>query len=222
MRTEDRDICKECGGFCCKKSGCDYSPKDFKDLGIKALVDILNEGNVSIVAAFDYSVLRDGTKVPKFHLYLRARNIDRGPVDLFSFKKQCSMLTETGCSYDLEHRPFGGANLVPVGMNPKTKLPDCYVDENPLNIIMSWESYQNTLRKAVKRITGNTVEKQFELDAEEVFYQTLMEDFEGINRIEIQDMLSGLPMIAEMFPEAYKRALARKKKNTCILEIKKN
>ena len=69
MRTEDRDICKECGGFCCNKSGCDYSPKDFKDLGIKALVDILNEGNVSIVAAFDYSLLRDGTKAYPATIY---------------------------------------------------------------------------------------------------------------------------------------------------------
>ena len=221
MRTEDRDICRECGGFCCKKSGCDYSPKDFKDLGTKALLDILNEGNVSIVSAFDYSVLPDGRKVPKYLLYLRARNIDRGPVDLFSFKKQCSMLTDTGCSYDLEERPFGGANLVPVGMNPKTKLPDCYVDENSLDIILSWESYQNALRKAVKRITGNTVEVQFEKDVEEVFYQVLNEDFEGIARIEIKDMLSGLPMMAEIFPEAYERARKRKEKNTCVLLAKR-
>lgn len=222
MKVEDKNICQECGGFCCKKSGCDYSTKDFKDLGVKAIIDILNEGNVSVVAAFDYSLLKDGTKVPKFHLYLRARNIDRGPVDLFSFKKQCSMLTPTGCSYDLEHRPYGGANLVPVGMNKETKLPDCYVDENPIDIIMGWDSYQNTLRKAVKRITGNTVEKQFELDVEEVFYQTLMEQFDGINKLEIQDMLSGLPMLAEMFPDAYRRARERKIKNTPAVLMKRS
>lgn len=222
MRYEDKNICRECGGFCCKKSGCDYSPKDFKDLGIKAIIDILNEGNVSIVSAFNYSILPDGRKAPIFILYLRARNIDRGPIDLFSFKKQCSMLKDDGCTYDLDHRPFGGANLVPVGINKITELPDCYVDENPLNIIKSWESYQNTLRKAVKRITGNTVEQQFERDVEEVFYQVLMEDFEGINKIEIADMLSTLPMIAEIFPEAYERARIRKRKNTCVLEMKRN
>ena len=152
---------------------------------------------------------------------MRARNVDRGVIDLFSYKKQCSMLTETGCSYDLEHRPFGGANLVPVGLN-KNGIPNCYVDEDPLKIIEEWGSYQNTLRKAVKRITGNTVEKQFELDLEEVFYTTLMEEFDGINKLEIADMLSGLPMLAEMYPEAYERALARKKKNTCVLEMKRN
>ena len=32
-------------GFCCKKSGCDYSTKDFKDLGVKAIIDILDNSN---------------------------------------------------------------------------------------------------------------------------------------------------------------------------------
>ena len=220
MKVENKDICKECGGFCCKKSGCDYSTKDFNDLSLKAILSILEEGNVSIISTFKVHVLPDGRKVPEFILYMRARNVDRGVIDLFSFKKQCSMLTENGCSYDLDHRPFGGANLVPVGLNSKG-IPNCYVDEDPLKIIEEWGSYQNTLRKAVKRLTGNTVEKQFELDLEEVFYTTLMEDFDGINKLEIADMLSGLPMLSEMYPEAYKRALDRKKKNTCVLEMKR-
>ena len=29
MEYENKEICKKCGGFCCKKSGCDYFVSDF-------------------------------------------------------------------------------------------------------------------------------------------------------------------------------------------------
>ena len=32
MEKENKELCKKCGGFCCIKSGCDYSAKDFDDL----------------------------------------------------------------------------------------------------------------------------------------------------------------------------------------------
>ena len=49
-RVENREICGKCGGKCCKKSGCDYSTKDFNDLSVNAIYKKLEEGNISIVS----------------------------------------------------------------------------------------------------------------------------------------------------------------------------
>lgn len=32
MERENKELCKKCCGFCCIKSGCDYSAKDFDAL----------------------------------------------------------------------------------------------------------------------------------------------------------------------------------------------
>ena len=31
VKNENLDICRECGGMCCKKCGCDYAVDDFND-----------------------------------------------------------------------------------------------------------------------------------------------------------------------------------------------
>ena len=52
-KFENKNICRECGGKCCKKCGCDYSTDNFQDLSMKALEEILSEGKISIVAALN-------------------------------------------------------------------------------------------------------------------------------------------------------------------------
>lgn len=42
-KQENKDICRCCGGKCCKKSGCDYAPKDFESLKINDLYNKLEE-----------------------------------------------------------------------------------------------------------------------------------------------------------------------------------
>lgn len=41
-KNEDLSICKECGGYCCKKSGCDYWVDDLKDKSYKGILDLLS------------------------------------------------------------------------------------------------------------------------------------------------------------------------------------
>lgn len=113
MEFENKDLCKKCGGRCCKKSGCDYFVSDFDVIDKSSLVKLLDTGNVSIVAALSFRTLKNKDRVVEPFLYLLARNIDRGIVDLFSLKKTCSMLTDEGCTYTLENRPGGGVNLIP-------------------------------------------------------------------------------------------------------------
>lgn len=197
---ENKEICSVCGGKCCKKSGCDYAPTDFKDLGINHLYEILMGGKISIVSTIKLERLPNGKKIANPILLLRARNIERPIVDLLSMKKTCSQLTETGCSYSYEERPSGGKNLIPVSNGI------CYPSIPPTDILDSWSSYQKTLSKLVKRITGNTVDQQFSIDVEKLFIDVLNENFEGVTELELMDIKGLLPHLIEIYPEQYKNA----------------
>lgn len=202
MEYENKEKCKNCGGKCCKKSGCDYFVSDFESLTKEYLYNVLLTGNVSIVAAVTFDKLRDGRTVCTPYLYLRARNVDREVIDLFSFKKQCSKLTETGCMYDINERPGGGVNLIPYE-NICTPLV------NPVEELKKWEPYQNLLSKLVKRICGMSVDERFKRDVEEVFLTILNNDYDGIDEREIIDMLSCVNTLIECYPEEFKKARAR-------------
>ena len=112
IEYENKEICAECGGFCCKKCGCDYSVDDFDDLSVDAIQKLLEEGHVSIVSFQNFKEI-NGKMTCSPYLYLRERNINRPAVDLLSMKTRCSSLTDTGCMYSLENRPSGGVNLIP-------------------------------------------------------------------------------------------------------------
>ena len=213
MEYENKEICAACGGICCKKSGCDYFTTDFEIINKNSMLEVLETGNVSIVSAFIFDTLANGQKKLTPFLYLRARNKNRGIVDLFSMKTQCSMLTESGCSYDLEHRPGGGVNLIP-GKEVCTHLRD------PRNEMLKWKQYQGLLSKLVKRYTGKTVNTVIKENVEEVFYQILTEQFDGVQKEEIKDIKSCIFDLAECFPEEYVCAKRRKEKNIKILNKK--
>ena len=200
-KYEDKDICRACGGYCCKKSGCDYATSNFDNLGIKSLHEKLAEGNISIVSFLTFKRLPLGILVATPFLYLRARNVDRDVVDLLSFKKQCSMLKEDGCSYTLEERPKGGVNLIPKDPKP------CVPDVNPFEIVNGWEQYQNTLSRLVKRITGKSVDAKLREDVTRLFEDILEEKFEGVSEVELEDVRGMLPSLLECFPKEYKNAL---------------
>lgn len=209
MEYENKELCSKCGGFCCKKSGCDYFTSDFKVINKNVLIELLETGNVSIVSTFIFS--NENTNITPF-LYLRARNKDRDIVDLFSMKKECSMLTESGCSYDLEHRPGGGVNLIP-SKDLCTPLRD------PKKEIEKWKPYQGLLSKLVKRYTGKSVDTVIKEDVEEVFYQLLTDQFDGIQKREILDITSFITPLVTFFPDEYLNA---RKRASYIKVLKKN
>lgn len=208
-KYEDKDICSRCGGFCCKKSGCDYSTDNFTDLSINALQEKLAEGNMSIVAMLNFHELSNGKLTVSPFLYLRARNKDRDVVDLLSLKKTCSMLTDTGCSYSLEDRPKGGVNLLP--RDPKPCVPDV----DPYEIVKGWERYQKVLQRLVKRITGMSVDAKLREDVINLYVDILEENFDGVSPIEIEDIRGMIFSLIKVYPEelriAQKRVNDRKK-----------
>ena len=216
-KYEDKDICKSCGGLCCKKSGCDYYVSDFPSVTKSEILKALETGNVSIVAAIDIQRI-NGKLVASPILYLRARNKDRDVIDLFSMKRECSMLTDTGCSYDLEHRPAGGANLIP--KKNILGIYKCRPSVNHLEEMEKWLPYQSLLGKIVKRYTGKSVNEVFREDVERVFYEVMTEQFDGVSKLEIYDIGQTLPQLAECFPEELNNAREKYKKSPKVYEKK--
>lgn len=197
MKLENKEICAECGGICCKKCGCDYIPSDFTSLSMNDLLEILEEGNISITSAIFFERLPNGKLYANPYLYLRARNTNRPIVDLFSLKTKCSQLTDNGCRYDINNRPSGGVNLVPL---PNMK---CYSNIEHSKLMESWKSYQKVLAKLVKRLTGYSVEERLKLDVVNLFDDLINENFDNVSNLEIIDVLNGLNLLIECFKEDY-------------------
>lgn len=207
---ENIDICKKCGGRCCKKSGCDYLPSDFSDLSTNGLFQKLNDGNISVVATFYFEKLPNGKIYANPFLYLRARNLNREIIDLFSMKTTCSQLTLNGCKYVYETRPSMGKNLVPVDGN------NCYPDKNPIEMISEWNSYQKVLSKLVKRFTGLTVEEKLSQDVLKLFIDVAANNFEGIDELEKLDIKSILPTLMQAYPLELESAIEKTKQKVFI------
>lgn len=199
MEKVNKELCKKCGGFCCIKSGCDYSAKDFDDLRYDALYKVLMEGKTSIVAFLRFSKSKFGQEYILPFLYLRARNTDRDVVDLLSLKTRCSLLGENGCEYDIDKRPSGGLNLIP-------DKDGCYPLEDPFEIVNTWESYQKVLARLVKRFTGKSVDKQLECDIEKLFSDILNNNYENVTNRERHEIGPLARKLAVMYPDALKRA----------------
>ncbi len=48
LKYVNYEMCKKCGGVCCKQIGCAYIPQDFKSLEYNYLINLLEQGNISI------------------------------------------------------------------------------------------------------------------------------------------------------------------------------
>ena len=72
----DSELCRTCGGKCCKKSGCGFLPKDFKSLSYNNLLKKLEEGNISISALISFTEIKDKMYWAPI-LVLKIRNKDR-------------------------------------------------------------------------------------------------------------------------------------------------
>lgn len=215
-KIEDRTICAQCGGYCCKKSGCDYFVSDLEKHTLEYIESLLDTGRVSIVAALNFERLPNGKLASEPHLYLRARNVNRGEIDLLSFKTTCASLEEAGCHYQLEERPSGGATYIPRMTNNQA---DCYTEIDRLEELKKWDRYQKVLRKIVQRRTGKGVYNKLKEDVENLFYDLFMGNTDGVMEAELYDVIKMSTMcLIEAYPEEYKSA---KKKSDASPIVKK-
>lgn len=153
------EICKNCGGKCCKHCGCSYSVDNFKLLSLKELKEKLEEGKTSIISQFVIS-----KKNVSYYLQLRARNLDRDIVDLFSIKNTCSSLTPTGCSFTKEERPQAGLLFIPKENN------NCYGYYTNEIAYKEWINYQKVLEKLVRQYTNKSSLEKLKEDITNVAY----------------------------------------------------
>lgn len=143
FRNVNSRICSECGGECCKRCGCQYSPDDFKDISFEGLKRELEKGYISI----DYV---DGEVIlQSFGVYiLRVRNQDSPIVDTgFRNKGPCILLTEKGCKLSYKKRPSGGKLLIPSDklagfLTPKRQCKSQYPIED---CCYEWKPHQKLL-----------------------------------------------------------------------------
>lgn len=159
MELENRELCRKCGGTCCKETGCYYSADDFKVINSRSIKDLLNEGYTSIGSDILYSYPY------KVILLLKARNRDAEKIDLISCSSYCSALEDTGCRYTLDERPSGGKYLI-----PKKRKMCCYEDIRLIDIILSWLPYQDMLMELCEELTGSPYKELMSAQVEEYFY----------------------------------------------------
>jgi len=133
--TED---CAICGGMCCKRMACHYSPTDFKDLSYDGLKSEIEKGRISI----DWWNEVDREK----SYYLRARHVGAPVVDP-SWGGVCMNLTDTGCSLSWEERPLGGRSLKP-------NRGSCGGDYSKEICKNEWKDYSEVLEELVEYYGG--------------------------------------------------------------------
>lgn len=206
-RYEDKNICKECGGFCCKKSGCDYFVSDFDNITIDTIEKKLAEGYTSIIASLDITTNNKGNVSINPILSLRARNKNRDIIDLLSMKTTCLALGEDGCRFNVNERPGGGAALIP------KKNMKCYSSIDKLEELKKWLPYQKILQRIVKRHTGMSIYAKLKEDVTKLFIDIQEGNFKDVNNLELLDIKRMLPYLIEFYSEEYIKAKKTKTKN---------
>lgn len=148
----DKEMCKKCGGVCCKQNGCIYLPRDFKNMNINYLIQELEKGNISISGQpASVPFLED---VWTYMLYLRSRNEDSPVVDLFTKGGPCINLTENGCVLERKDMPSFGKSIRP------TKIGGpCKQMVDPEFMTGSWLEHQELLKRIIMKITGEDFEE---------------------------------------------------------------
>ena len=141
-KIENKQLCKECGGRCCKRMGCHYSPDDFEEITYESLKKEIEKGFISIDwwegNPFEENKDDDISKA----YYLRIRNKDGEIVDP-SWGGECILLTDDSCPLSYEERPKGARMLEPDEYG-------CISYYNKQQAARDWYKYNDILSKLVE------------------------------------------------------------------------
>ncbi len=148
-RCQNPELCKECGGECCKRCGCMFSPDDFDDLSYEAMKKEIGKGHITLE-------LIDGEYIcrPGFYYALRMRNINAPIVeDCFGYRGRspCILLGEKGCKLPYSKRPSEGRLMWPIKIGG-TYL--CESNYDARDATLEWVKYQPLLRNLANYFRG--------------------------------------------------------------------
>lgn len=142
VKNQNVLICSECKGSCCKRSGCYFSPDDFREISFEYLKTQLEKGYISI------SLQSDSVFYPDVYI-LKIRDRDTDIVDTGyrnSEYSPCMLLTDNGCKLSYEERPSGGKLYIPKYENG---FYHCYTNYTIRDCCNEWFPYQEILTQLV-------------------------------------------------------------------------
>lgn len=139
-------ICKECGGYCCKKCPGDFSPDDFGSNREEIYNNILNGLTNGVLTFHTRLIYRDYCKddyITKCDsAYCSHDVITIRPVT--KPKKsdgECIFLSKDGCELSFDKRPLLCKSLI-----PGKKLSDRCLSRIPaVNITLEWIGYEDMM-----------------------------------------------------------------------------
>ena len=170
---ENKKLCSICKGHCCKSSGCELSPEDFKDgVTYEAIKERIDKGLISIdwwegnvFQELDEYDARSEENISK-SLFLRMRNKNAPVVDP-SFGGECVALTENGCKLSYDERPKGGRALIPdLELQKEGFRIKCHSDWGKIDSAIEWFEYRDILFKLMKEYFDPSTNKVLVLLAE--------------------------------------------------------
>lgn len=140
--TINHEICAECGGECCKRCGCEFSPDDFSEISFEFLKKEIQKGYITIEYINGEIVHQDNGSY-----ILRVRNKEDSIVKYHFSKGPCILLGEKGCKLSDDKRPAGGRLLRP--SNEKAGFFNssrrCYSNYSLEDCCYEWAPHQKIL-----------------------------------------------------------------------------
>lgn len=154
-KIENKQLCKECGGSCCKRMACHYSPDDFEEITYESLKKEIEKGFISI-DWWEGNPFENGSDNDiDIAYYLRIRNKDSKIVDP-SWGGECILLTDDGCPLSYEERPKGARMLEPNEDN-------CISHYDKRQAARDWYKYNDILYKLVEEFGDYEEDEELDL-----------------------------------------------------------
>lgn len=139
--NENRTVCKECGGQCCKSMGCHISPNDLREITVESVIALMDETNCISIDWYEGHPIDKDKCGPCY--FLRIKNQGANMIDP-SWGGQCCLLQSDGCPLLFQYRPMGGRTLQP---NDDGKATECAVGYSKKQCAIDWLPYQDVLTK---------------------------------------------------------------------------